>query len=93
VLISLVIIAASCVTGQEKVSPCPRIFNYDLNNQDTSDTWSGVLTLDTQIKLYGVHVDLVFDRAIISLSVSCLFVMVLQTNKEKRQTENGTETV
>lgn len=49
------------VLSQRKVSPCPSVFNYD-SDSDTSDTWHGTLSLHTSVPLYGITVDVIFDR-------------------------------
>lgn len=47
--------------GQRRVSPCPSVFTYDLEN-DTTDTWFGTLKLQTSVPLHSITVDVIFDR-------------------------------
>lgn len=50
---------------QKKVSPCPNIFSYDLQN-DSNDSWNGTLRLQSTVPLYGINVDVIFDRKVTS---------------------------
>ena len=49
------------VKCQRKVSPCPSVFSYDT---DSDDTWHGTLRLSSIVPLYGVNVDVIFDRKV-----------------------------
>lgn len=50
-----------CVKCQRKVSPCPSVFTYDT---DSDDTWHGTLKLSSIVPLYGVNIDVIFDRKV-----------------------------
>jgi len=49
------------VKCQRKVSPCPSVFTYDT---DSDDTWHGTLKLSSTVPLYGVNIDVIFDRKV-----------------------------
>lgn len=66
VLITLVI---TNVFGQEWVSPCPDLFQYDPAGP-TGDSWEGTITLKTDQDLSGIWLRLVLDRPPIEIAVS-----------------------
>lgn len=49
--------------SQRKVSPCPSVFTYDTQTE-SSDTWYGTVRLQSIVPLYGIHVDVIFDRKV-----------------------------
>lgn len=53
------------VECQRKISPCPTVFSYDLH-EDTNDVWYGTVRLQSSVKLYGVTIDVIFDRTSLS---------------------------
>lgn len=55
-------ILVNCITnGQTQTSPCPDLFRY-LPNEATAESWTGELTLKTDVDLSGVYLRLVLDQ-------------------------------
>lgn len=48
-------------------SPCPDVFRYDSSE---TGKWHGTIFVKSDITLYGVYIDLIFDRAAESIGVS-----------------------
>lgn len=59
----LIVNCASIAMSQMKISPCPSVFTFDLEN-DSSDTWYGTIKLESQVVLYGITIDVIFDRQV-----------------------------
>lgn len=49
---------------QQRRSPCPSVFSYDTQSTDDDDTWYGTLKLQTTVQLYGITVDMIFDKRV-----------------------------
>jgi len=69
--------------SQQKVSPCPSIFTYDLDN-DSSDTWYGTLKLQTNVALHGITVDVIFDRSVTTFGAYYFNDVTTRNNVEFR---------
>lgn len=54
-----------CQQQQQRRSPCPSIFSYDSQSSDNDDTWYGTLKLKSSVMLYGISVDVIFDRRVV----------------------------
>ncbi|GJQ80664.1 hypothetical protein Trydic_g9248 [Trypoxylus dichotomus] len=54
------------INYDEWVSPCPRLFIYDVAN-NTRDTWFGIITLLTDIDLSGVWLRILLDQPSLQL--------------------------
>lgn len=53
---------------QQRASPCPSIFTYDPQTSNNDDTWYGTLKLQSSVQLYGITVDVIFDRRVSEFS-------------------------
>lgn len=53
---------------QRRSSPCPNIFAYDPQASDSDDTWYGTIKLQSSVQLYGVTIDVIFDRRAVEFS-------------------------
>lgn len=51
--------------SQQRRSPCPSVFTYDSQPSDIDDTWYGTLKLQSSVQLYGLTVDVIFDRRLV----------------------------
>jgi Serine protease gd N-terminus len=49
---------------QQRRSPCPSVFSYDIQSTSDDDTWYGTLKLQSTVQLYGITVDMIFDRRV-----------------------------
>jgi hypothetical protein len=57
-----------CQQQQRRSSPCPSVFAYDLQASDSDDTWYGTIKLQSSVQLYGVTIDVIFDRRVAEFS-------------------------
>ncbi|XP_056640183.1 serine protease gd-like isoform X1 [Diorhabda sublineata] len=55
------------VVGQELISPCPRLFEYEPRNPKEPDKIYGVLNLHSDADLNGVWLRLIFDKPSLQL--------------------------
>ncbi|KAJ8956093.1 hypothetical protein NQ318_016546 [Aromia moschata] len=73
----IVIDAAYC----QLVSPCPRLFKYEPQNNNENDRWYGELTLISDADLSGVWLRIIFDKQSIQLG-NWFGEVVTQDNKD-----------
>lgn len=50
---------------QHRQSPCPSIFTYDSQSSENDESWYGTLKLKSSVLLYGITVDVIFDRRVV----------------------------
>ena len=57
------------IITNQLLSPCPDVFSY-ISVNNTSNGWTGVLHLTTAVPLYGIYIDIIFDRHVSLVVVS-----------------------
>lgn len=57
-----------CQQVQRRSSPCPSVFSYDPQASDSDDTWYGTIKLQSNVQLYGLTIDVIFDRRVAEFS-------------------------
>lgn len=49
---------------QQRQSPCPNVFTYDPLASNIEDTWYGTIKLQSSVRLFGITIDVIFDRRV-----------------------------
>lgn len=73
----LIVTFLTTVSSQDFISPCPRIFKYELRNSNEPEKWYGQATLVSESDLSGIWLRLFFDKPALQLGVS-YFCFVFQ---------------
>jgi hypothetical protein len=83
VLFTLVVHIEQVKCQQRKNSPCPLIFTYD-TEKDESDRWYGIVKLSSSVPLYGISVDIILDRTAVYLGAYYFEGVSTRDHKEFR---------